>query len=232
MPIGIFANSFAVCIGGVTGAFLGKKLPRHLSETLNTVMGFVAFAITVSLIVKVKTLAAVALSVILGTAIGCALHLNSRISRLFSRVNTRLFKTHTDDDLYNSRFTSLLMLCCASGTGVFGAITEGLSGDSTILFCKAILDFTTVMIFASSIGISCSIIAIPQMFIHLLLFFSARGISPMLTDLTRADFSAVGGVVELSIALCILNLSKLKPIDTLPAMILIFPLSVLWNVLF
>ena len=136
------------------------------------------------------------------------------------------------DEAYIAQFTTLLVLCCTSGTGIFGSITEGLTGDSTIIICKAILDFFTVMIFASQLGKFCSVIAIPQMIIMLFFFFCAKLINPIMTDLLKADFSAVGGIIELIIGLRILKLSRFKTIDALPALILIFPISYLWNCLF
>lgn len=232
MPIGILINNAAVALAGLLGGLVGSKLSKNLTNALNQLMGFIALGIAIVLTVKVHTLGAVVLSVIIGTIIGTALRLDDRIGAFFSGVNAKLFKAKTDDEEYISQFTTLLILCCASGTGVFGSIAEGLSGDNTIIICKAILDFTTVLIFASSLGKSCSIIAIPQMIIFLILFFSARVISPIMTDVLKADFSAVGGFIELIIALRILKLSKFKAADTLPALILAFPISYLWNLVF
>jgi len=232
MPIGILINNAAVAIGGLLGGAIGNKLSKSMSDALNQVMGYVAFAIAVSLICKVKTLGAVVLATIIGTVIGTALRLDDRVGNFFFKVNGRIFKDNSDDGQKMSQFTTLLVLCCASGTGVFGSITEGLTGDSTIIICKAILDFTTVMIFATTVGKSCSVIAIPQMAIFLLLFFSARTLSPLMTDVLKADFSAVGGIVELIIAMKILKLSNYKTIDTLPALILVFPISYYWNLVF
>nr|VXZ90170.1 Protein of uncharacterised function (DUF554) [Klebsiella pneumoniae] len=40
-----------------------------------------------------------------------------------------------------NQFIAVLILFCASGTGIFGALTEGMTGDPTILLTKSILDF-------------------------------------------------------------------------------------------
>jgi len=232
MPTGILINNVAVALGGILGGLIGQKMPKRLVDALNQIMGFVAMGIAIALVVKVHTLGAVVLSVILGTVVGTLLKLDDRIGSFFSKVNGKLFRARTEDEDYIARFSTLLVLCCASGTGVFGSISEGLSGDSTIIICKAILDFTTVLIFASSIGYSCAIIAVPQMAIFLTLFFFAREISPIMTDMLKADFSAVGGIIELVIALRILKLSKFKAIDCIPALFLVFPISYFWNMLF
>jgi len=231
VPIGILTNNAAVALGGLFGAMIGKRLSKEVSSALNQIMGFIALIIGITLSVKVHTLAAVVLSIILGTLIGTVLRLDDKVSAFFAKTNSKVFKANSDEE-YMAQFTTLLMLCCASGTGVFGSITEGLTGDSTIIICKAILDFTTVSIFASQIGRSCSIIAVPQMIIFLTLFFCAKLISPVMTDLLKADFTAVGGIIELIIAFRILKLSKFKAIDTLPALFLVFPISYLWNLIF
>lgn len=51
------------------------------------------------------------------------------------------------------------VLFCASGTGIYGSLDEGMSGDITILVSKSILDFFTATIFAASLGYAVSIIA-------------------------------------------------------------------------
>ena len=41
-----------------------------------------------------------------------------------------------------------MVLFCASGTGIYGSLTSGMTGDHSILIAKSILDFLTAMIFA------------------------------------------------------------------------------------
>lgn len=231
MPIGVLTNNFAVALGGLVGGVLGSRISKTVSNALLQISGFAALGIAISLVVKVQNLGAVVLSLILGTLIGTILKLDDRVSAFFANLNRRLMKNVPDEE-YMAKFTTLLVLCCTSGTGIFGSMTEGLSGDSTIIICKAILDFFTVMIFASQLGKFCSIISIPQMVILLSFFFCARIINPIMTDVMKADFSALGGIIELIIGLRILNLSKTKTIDVLPALIFIFPISFLWTMIF
>ncbi len=52
-----------------------------------------------------------------------------------------------------NQFIAVLILFCASGTGIFGALTEGMTGDPTILLTKSILDFfSPPLFFASTLG--------------------------------------------------------------------------------
>ncbi len=44
------------------------------------------------------------------------------------------------------------MLFCFSGVGIMGALTEGMTGDATLLLVKAIMDLFTALVFAISLG--------------------------------------------------------------------------------
>lgn len=57
-------------------------------------------------------------------------------------------------------YVAIIVLFCASGTGIFGAMNEGMTGDPSILIAKSFLDFFTAMIFACSLGIAVSVISI------------------------------------------------------------------------
>lgn len=89
-------------------------------------------------------------------------------------------------------FVAIIVLFCASGTGIFGAMNEGMTGDPSILIAKSFLDFFTAMIFACSLGIAVSVISIPLLIIQLTLASCATLILPMTTPAMMADFSAVG----------------------------------------
>lgn len=229
MPIGVLLDNLMVLLGGLVGGLLGKKMPAHMKDGLNQVFGFIAMGIGITLITKVNTLGAVVLSVVLGTCLGSWLKLEDRVNAIFAGLNAQMLRATRPDQEYMTNFSTLLVLCCFSGTGIFGAMNEGLSGDSTIIFCKAILDFFTVMIFATVLGKFTAVIALPQMVVLMALFFGAKTLMPLMTDTLSADFSAVGGIIELTVALRILKLSKMKAIDVLPALLLVFPVSLLWN---
>jgi len=55
-------------------------------------------------------------------------------------------------DAFLSQFVAILVLFCASGTGIFGAMNEGMTGDTSLLVVKSILDLPTAAIFAAALG--------------------------------------------------------------------------------
>jgi len=124
---------------------------------------------------------------------------------------------------------ALGVLFCVSGSGVFGALNEGMTGDATLLIVKAILDFFTSAIFAASLGLSVAILAVPQLAVQAALFFGASLLLPWTTPEMIADFSASGGLVLLATGLRICEIRQFAVANLIPSMFLVMPLSALWG---
>lgn len=79
---------------------------------------------------------------------------------------------------FTSTLVTIIILFCASGTGIYGSIVSGMTGDHTILISKSILDLFTAAIFGCTLGAVVSLVAIPQCIIFLLLFYAAPPSTP------------------------------------------------------
>lgn len=204
LPVGVIINSLSVLFGGLAGAFLGKAIPERLRTALPLTFGLASMAMGVIYTVKLNTLPAVILSLILGSIIGESIKLEKGIeycATLVRKPINKIFKDSgsiQDPKEFMEKFVGILVLFCASVTGIFGAFNEGMTGDSSVLLTKSFLDFFTAGIFATALGFIVMTIAVPQFIILLALFLSASFIVPM-TDATMiADFTAVGGIIMLA----------------------------------
>lgn len=232
MPIGLIINVLALLIGGLLGGVLGKRISPELKNSLNNIFGFCAMAIGVSLIVKMHALSAVVLAVVLGTLLGEALKIEDRLNALVHKTAPLLLKGKEVDDVFVNTFCAVAIIFCCSGTGWYGVLTEGFSGDASILLTKSILDFFTALIFAAVLGSMVATLAVPQLIVYVVLFSISRLMLPLVSDTMLADFSAVGGVIELATGMRIAGIKKdTKVVNIVLAMILIFPISALWGLL-
>lgn len=234
MPVGVLIDVGAVFLGGLLGGQLGSRLPEKIKKDLTLVFGVSSMAMGVTYLGKVSTLPAVILSVILGLMIGEAVHLDGAIRAGAGKMNgavSRLLPKSSAamDETRMHQLVSIIVLICASGTGIFGALDSGLTGDHTVLCTKAILDFFTAAIFASSLGSVVAFVALPQLILQLLLFFSAGLILSLASAGMQADFAACGGVLMLATGLRIANIKSFPIADMLPAMVLVMPVSALWT---
>lgn len=180
---------------------------------------------------------AVVVGGIIGTVIGLAIHLGDRITagamhmqRLISRVmgDKMMSGSTMDREEYELTLVTVMVLFCASGTGIYGSIVSGMTGDHSILFAKSILDLPTALIFSCALGGVVAFIAIPQLIIFLLLFLLAGTIYPYCTPYMINDFKACGGVLLLATGFRMIRVKEFPIADMIPAMILVMPVSYAW----
>ena len=232
MPIGLIVNVCALLIGGLLGAVLEKWVTQSLKTTLNNVFGICAMAIGVSLIVKLHTLPLVVLASVLGTILGALMNLENRVNAAVRNIAPHLMRGREADSDFINTFCAVAVIFCCSGTGWYGVLTEGFSGDGSILLAKSILDFFTAIIFSTVLGNMVACLAVPQLISYVILFAFSRLIVPFVSAEMLADFSAVGGLIELATGMRIAGVKKdTKIIDMVPAMILIFPIYAVWRLL-
>lgn len=235
MPVGVLVDAIAVAAGGLFGVFVQKHLSMDAKEKLNLIFGVCAMGMGIGSIVLMKHMPAVIFSVVIGTAAGLALHLGERVRKgagMLQDISSRVLPDRAgsvSQDEFEAMLVTVIVLFCASGTGIYGSIVAGMTGDHGILIAKAILDFFTAMIFSCTLGSVVSLIAIPQLMIFLALFFCARLIYPLTTPDMIDDFKAAGGFVMLATAFCMMKVKMFPTADMVPAMILVFPVSWFWS---
>ena len=174
-------------------------------------------------------------AIVLGSGIGLAIGLGGWIDKgaeAMQRPVTRLLHSQNSSmsqEEFTATLVTVIVLFCASGTGIYGSLDAGMTGDSTILISKSILDLFTAAVFACNLGYVVSLVALPQLVIFLALFFGAKGILPMTTPDMIADFKACGGFLMVATGLRMTKIKAFPIADMIPAMVLAMPFSWLWS---
>ena len=228
---GIICNVLAVALGGLAGALFGQRLPEHFRIGLNSIFGICAMGMGISSITLMENMPAVIMAVILGTSVGLLIHLGDRITASGKLLQNAMEKRGIGgggSGFDISLFVTAVVLFCSSGTGIYGCLDAGMTGNVTILMSKSVLDFFTALIFACSLGIITSVIAIPQFVIFVCLFLLAKMIYPLTSPAMINDFKACGGFVLLATGFRIARIKEFPIADMIPAMILVMPVSAFW----
>ena len=235
MPVGIIINALSVASGGVVGALFGHKLPTRINSELTKIFGVCSMGMGVSSIGLMKNMPAVIFAVIIGTAFGLAINLGGIITKGAGGMEKpvgKIFPNKNKDmsrEEYMTMLVTIIVLFCASGTGIYGSLDSGMSGDHTILISKSILDFFTAMIFGGTLGMVVAAVAIPQCVIFLAIFAAAKFIFPLTTPDMIADFKACGGFLLLATGFRIAKIHNFPVADMIPAMVLVMPVSWFWG---
>lgn len=234
MPIGVIINTIAIFLGGIAGALLGNKLPEKYKEQLNLIFGLCSMGMGISSIVLMKYMPAVVFALIIGTIVGLVFKLGDKVYELCSKLQKVMIRivpkkeTNMSETEFLATLITVIVLFCSSGMGIYGSLSEGMTGDSSLLITKSILDFFTAAIFACNLGYIVSLISVPQFVIFTTLFLSASFIVPLTTPDMIADFKACGGFLMVAAGFRILKLKMFPVVDMIPAMILVMPFSWFW----
>lgn len=236
MLIGPYVNGAAVVIGGLLGALAGRKIPERVKLALPLTFGLCSIGLGINLVIKVQFMPAVVLAIILGAVIGELLYLEKGIGKAAGSTRGLVNRFLTaapgiSHDEFTETFVAILVLFCASGTGIFGAMHEGMTGDPSILYIKTVLDFFTAVIFATMLGYAVMAIALPLVIIQVGLALLAVFILPMTTPAMMADFSCAGGLIMIATGLRICNIKLFPVANMLPGLVLVMPFSYLWATL-
>lgn len=174
--------------------------------------------------IVVKTLPMVIMAIILGFVIGELCHLYDYVHKFFSMVLNKLpFHMDENHEEYMTLYLLVVLMFSMSGMGLFGALTEGMSGDSSVLMSKAVLDFFTAILFGAALGYAQGLICIPQFIIMMICYFLAQAILPYINDIMIADFKACGGVITMITGLTVSKILNVKAMNLVPALILVMP---------
>lgn len=225
MPIGVLVNSSIVLLGGFLGAAIGKHIPKDITEQLPSVFGLSAIAISITLIIQIVNLTPVIIALIFGAVIGELIGIEQKIK---SGVHKLVLMGEGGNHEKTEMLIVVIVLFCFSGTGIFGALNEGFSGDSSVLIAKSAMDFFTAIIFGASAGYLVGMVAIPQCLLGIILFASAGFVIPLLTPEMLGDFKACGGLLTLASGLKVANIKHMRVLNMLPALILVMFLTKFW----
>ena len=227
MPIRVIIDVMAVILGGLAGNAAKKWIPESLKDHMNAILGLCALCMGISAVVLMKNLPPVVFSVILGTLIGLLIKMGAGIQKASGMVLDKVMKGA--DQQTSDLMLTAVVLFCASGTGIYGSLDAGMTGNHSVLIAKAVLDFFTAVIFACQLGTATSFIGAPQFVVLFSLFCLAKIIVPLTNDVMIADFKACGGFILVATGLRMLKVRPFPIADMLPAMVLVMPVSFLWT---
>jgi uncharacterized membrane protein YqgA involved in biofilm formation len=233
-PLGIVLNSLATFSGGLLGALLGKLISPAIKKTLPLIFSIGSFGLSINSIIKIHSAAAVIFALLLGSILGITLDLEKAIGRCGKGVAGfmgRLLKNSGDEE--NERFLELFsiafILFCTSALGIYGSIHSSLSGDHAILIAKAVLDFFTALLFATSLGYNIIPLAFFQFGIMMFFYLLTGTIAPFINDEMFRNFSGCGGLILLATAFRMAEMKHYPVVNMTPALFLVFPVSRLFS---
>lgn len=221
MLIGTLVNTGTVIAGSLIGLFLGNILPQRLQDTVMKGLGLCTLFIGITGLMGGENALITVLSMAIGAIIGELLDLDGRLNRFADKLEKRFKRDGAKTSLAEGFVTASLVFCVGAMT-IMGALNDGLTGDHTMLFTKATLDFISSIIFASSLGLGVLLAAVAVLVIEGGIACLAGVVAPLLQydAAVIPEMTVVGSLLIVGLGLNLLGITKLKVMNYLPAIFL------------
>lgn len=219
---GTIINGITIIIGSILGLFFTNIQERY-KETVIHGVALVVIIIGLQMALTVDNIIIVLISLLLGALLGELIRLEMRINDYAQRL-TANFKTKSNDDVAQAFITATLIFAIGA-MAIIGALDSGVRGDHEILITKAIIDGFTALVLTTTLGYGVVLSAIPvviyQGTIALLATQIERFIPDHLIQGLITQITAVGGLLIIAIGLNLLNVTKIRISNLLPALVII-----------
>ena len=180
---GTIVNSIAVIAGGIIGLTLKGGLKQRYQDILMQALGLSVIFIGIAGVLQEMFLISASgietrgtmklvLSLVLGAVTGEFININKH-TESFGEWLKKKFSTPEDNGFVDG-FVSTSLTICIGAMAIVGSLQDGLTGDASMLYIKAVLDGVIVIVFASVFGKGAVFSAIPLFFFSGLYYTLSR----------------------------------------------------------
>jgi hypothetical protein len=223
--LGTLINTLAILIGGSIGLLLHRNLPQRMTRIVFQAIGLFTLVLGVSMALKADETLLVIFSLVLGAIIGEGLRLEERVQSLSDTLQRRLRASHSR---FSEGWMTATLLFCVGSMAILGAIEEGLTGDPDLLMAKSVLDGFSSIALAAGMGAGVILSALPLLLYQGGLTLFAGMLEPVFTPHLLNQLTGVGGILLLGLGLNLLEITTIKVLNMLPALLVVVVLSLLF----
>ncbi|MBP3478335.1 MAG: DUF554 domain-containing protein [Oscillospiraceae bacterium] len=237
--LGTIVNTAAVVLGGGLGLLLKNGIAKKFETILMQALGLATVFIGAGGVLKymlvvedgnIATRGTMLLifSLVIGCILGQLLDIESQMEKLGIRLKTAV--RIKNDNRFVEGFVNTSLIICVGAMAIVGAMEDGLSGDSSTLIAKAVLDFALVVILASTYGVGAMFSAIPIFVYQGAITVIAAMFGAVISDVLIGELSFVGSALIFCVGVNLVREKTFRVANMLPA--LLIPIVVeLWRVL-
>lgn len=218
---GTLVNTATVLIGGVLGTLIGSGLSDKIRDTVMTGMSLVVIALGVKMALETSNILIVLGSITIGGILGEVMRLQKHLDSLGQWLEAAASKhPFLSRGSFSQGFVTASLLFCVGPMTILGSIQDGLSGDSSLLMVKSVLDGFAAVAFASVLGMGVTFSAVVVLVVQGSLTLGSSMFSQILSESMVSELTATGGVIMLGIAIHMLELKKIRLANFLPSLII------------
>ena len=222
---GTLVNSVGIVAGSLIGLVFKKNVPVKYQQTVMHGLALAVGLIGLQMALKTQNILIVILSIVLGGLLGEFIDIDKRLNRIGEWLTLRMGDKYGDA---GQGFITGSLVFCVGAMAIVGSIQDGLTGDASTLYAKAMLDTVASVVFSSTMGIGVALSSISVLFYQGLVTILASSLSGLISEAMITEMTAVGGLLILGISLLILEIKVIKVANLLPAVPVAAIIVLLW----
>lgn len=232
--LGTLINTVAVIAGGLLGLLLKKGVAEKFQKILMQALGLATIFIGASGVLKymlviengsltTRGTMLLIFSLVIGCLLGQWLDIESKMETL--GIKLKAAARIKNDNRFVEGFVTTSLIICVGAMAIVGAMQDGLSGDSSMLIAKSMLDFALVVILASAYGVGVVFSAIPIFLYQGAITLIAALFGAVISDGLIETLSFVGSALIFCVGVNLVREKTFRVANMLPALLI----PILWE---
>lgn len=226
--LGTIINVLAIVLGAGVGLLFKKGINDRFRTIMTQACGlavvFIGLAGALEMMLTVENGSIVSgqsmlivISLLLGGLCGELINIEKRLDSIGEKLKSKV--KSKGDNQFVEGFVTASLVVCVGAMAICGPIDEALTGDSTTLIIKSVLDCIIVMVFASVYGVGVIFSALAVGIYQG--FFTLFGvlISGFMSDALIASFSGIGSILIFAVGINLIWPKKIRVGNFLPALL-------------
>ena len=219
-----------IILGTLLGIGLKNIIADRFSQHIMQGIALCVLLVGIKGALQIQNSLIMILSLVCGAVIGEGLQMEERVRAFADWLQKKTASEHRYFTNIGEGFVAAVMIFCVGALATMGSIQLGLTGDSSLLQTKSVLDGITSVFLAATEGIGVGLSFIAVIAYELILVGLSQIVSPYLSEVVTLSMSAVGSLLLVGLSMNMLGITKIKIMNFLPAIfmpILIVPLLAL-----
>ena len=225
--LGTLVNAAAILLGTAAGVIIKTGLPQRFKDTVLQGIGlsilFVGISGALQGILRPSTSGfdrIFLMETIVFLVVGAVLGELAKIEQRLEHAGEAIQKRFSGDTRVSEGFVTATLIFCVGAMAIVGSLEDGLSGNRTTLYAKAVLDGVISLVLASTLGAGVGLSALSVLLYQGTITLLASSLRPLLTPDVIAQMSIAGSVLIAAIGFNMLRMPKIRVGNLLPAIFL------------
>ncbi len=236
--LGTIVNTVAVILAGILGLFLKSGVKPRFQKILMQANGLAVIFIGISGVmqhmlvvedgsISTKGTMLLIFSLVIGSLLGEWIDIEAKMEIMGEKLKAAV--KMQNDSRFVDGFVTTSLITCVGAMAIVGSMQDGLTGDSSMIIAKSLLDFVIVVIMTATYGIGAAFSALVIFVYQGSITLLAALFGSIISDLLIADLSFVCCALIFCVGANLIREKTFRVANMLPA--LLVPVVVeLWRV--